>query len=82
MSHCIFCKIADGSVPSAKVFEDDDVCAFFDINPASEYHTLVIPKMHYENIFDIPEWLLVKVIKQVKVIANRCLLYTSDAADE
>ena len=63
---CIFCKIVKGEAKSWKVYEDDSVYAFLDINPVSEYHTLVIPKTHYENIFDVPEDDLLKVIAMVK----------------
>ena len=70
MTNCIFCKIVKGEIPSWKVWENDDVYAFFDINPMSRYHTLVIPKKHYVNIFDIPEAELKAVIAVVKKIAK------------
>ncbi|HOU12615.1 MAG TPA: HIT family protein [Anaerolineae bacterium] len=66
MSTCIFCKIARGEARSWKVYEDESVYAFLDINPVSEYHTLVIPKAHYENIFDVPEHELLRVMAVVK----------------
>jgi len=53
MEDCIFCKIVQGQIPSFKVYEDDNVLAFEDINPVSEGHTLVIPKNHAENLFEI-----------------------------
>ncbi|MEE8541483.1 MAG: HIT family protein [Desulfobacterales bacterium] len=53
MEDCIFCKIVQGEIPSFKVYEDDNVLAFEDINPVSEGHTLVIPKNHAENLFEI-----------------------------
>lgn len=52
---CIFCSIIEGKIPSNKVYEDDKVIAFNDINPLAKYHILVIPKKHYESIIDIPE---------------------------
>lgn len=52
---CIFCKIANGEIPSTKVYEDDKVLAFNDLNPVAPYHILVIPKKHYESIIDIPD---------------------------
>ncbi len=52
---CIFCKIVKGEIPSLKVFEDDRVFAFMDINPLNDGHLLVIPKVHATNIFDITE---------------------------
>jgi histidine triad (HIT) family protein len=62
---CIFCKIVKGEAPSWKVYENEKVYAFLDINPVSRYHTLVIPKTHYENIFDISDEDLQAVISVV-----------------
>jgi len=54
---CIFCKIIRGEIPSFKLFEDDKVFAFMDINPVHPGHSLVIPKFHTPNIFEAPpEW--------------------------
>jgi histidine triad (HIT) family protein len=54
MEDCIFCKIVKGEIPCFKIYEDDKVLAFEDINPVSEGHTLIIPKRHAENLWDIP----------------------------
>jgi histidine triad (HIT) family protein len=70
MENCIFCKIVRGETHSWKVYEDEYTYAFFDINPVNEYHTLVIPKKHYENIFDIPEDEAVHVMKTIKKVAD------------
>jgi len=69
MSDCIFCKIVAGQAKSWKVYENENIYAFLDIHPVNEYHTLVIPKAHYENIFDIPEDKLKEVITVVKRLA-------------
>lgn len=69
MTGCIFCKIAEGEAESWTVYEDELVKAFFDINPASEGHTLIIPKKHYENIYEIPENVLERIIIVVKKLA-------------
>ena len=53
MDDCIFCKIIKGEIPSFKVYEDDRVYAFADINPVSDGHTLIIPKVHAENLGEI-----------------------------
>ena len=66
---CIFCKIVVGQIPCYKVFEDEDVLAFLDITPATRGHTLIIPKKHYENIFDIPDNLLEKISSTAKRLA-------------
>lgn len=52
---CIFCKIALKQAPASIIYEDETVMAFLDIRPLNEGHTLVIPKKHYVDIFDIPE---------------------------
>ncbi len=52
---CIFCKIAAGEIPSVRVYEDDRVLAFMDINPLSEGHLLIIPKAHAATIYEITE---------------------------
>jgi histidine triad (HIT) family protein len=46
MSECLFCKIVDGKIPAKKVYEDDKVIAFEDINPQAPTHFLIIPKQH------------------------------------
>ena len=53
MENCIFCKIIKGDIPCFKVYEDDRVLAFEDVNPISDGHTLIIPKAHAENIWEI-----------------------------
>jgi histidine triad (HIT) family protein len=53
MPDCLFCKIIRGELPSYKVFEDEKTVAFLDINPVNAGHTLVVPKKHSQNIFDI-----------------------------
>jgi len=50
MSDCIFCKIVSGQLPSKKLYEDDEMLAFFDINPATPVHFLVIPKKHITSL--------------------------------
>ncbi|EIK75704.1 histidine triad nucleotide-binding protein [Gardnerella vaginalis] len=47
---CIFCKIIDGQIPSSKVYEDDEVVAFKDINPQAKVHVLIVPRNHYKNV--------------------------------
>lgn len=53
MKDCLFCKIAKGEIPSKKVYEDDKVYAFYDINPEAPTHFLVIPKDHIESVNDL-----------------------------
>ena len=53
MSNCLFCKIIAGDIPSGKVYEDDSVYAFRDINPQAPTHILVVPKCHMESVNDV-----------------------------
>lgn len=55
MENCIFCKIIKGEIPSQKVYEDDEILAFKDINPLAPVHILVIPKKHIETTNDLEE---------------------------
>lgn len=70
MEDCIFCQIASGQAKSWKVYETDHAYAFLDIHPVNEYHTLVIPKRHYVNIFDIPTGELLHVISALKHVVD------------
>ncbi|MFA5142103.1 MAG: HIT family protein [Candidatus Woesearchaeota archaeon] len=67
---CIFCKIAKGEIPSAKVYEDKDVIAFLDISPVNKGHTLVLPKHHYETIMETPEFLLHNIMDVIKKVSK------------
>lgn len=69
MEECIFCKIIEGKIPCNKVYEDEYVLAFLDINPIVNGHTLVIPKKHFVNIFDVDEFYLEKITKALKKIS-------------
>lgn len=89
---CIFCKIVAGEIPSNKVYEDDDVLAFEDLNPQMPCHTLIVPKSHYDNIGDsIPDnemgrlFNTVKKIAEIKGIAEsgyRVIVNTGDDAQQ
>jgi len=69
MKNCIFCKITKGEIPSYKVFENEKVFAFLDINSLTKGHCLIIPKQHFENIFDINENILFEINKTAKQLA-------------
>jgi len=74
MSHdnqCIFCKIVARGSPASVVYEDSDVMAFLDISPVQKGHTLVIPKKHYVDIWDIPPEVLYKVTNVTGRVAQR-----------
>lgn len=59
---CLFCKIAAGEIPAAKIYEDEKFLAFLDITPVNPGHILVMPKEHYENILDVPAEVLQELI--------------------
>lgn len=67
---CIFCKIANGTIPSYKVYEDNDVIAFLDVNPASRGHTLVVTKEHFDNMATCPKAILDKVFEVAQTVAQ------------
>lgn len=67
---CIFCKIVNETIPSYKVYEDNDVLAILDISQATKGHTLVMSKKHFENINDIDEKTYTKVMLAVKKVAT------------
>lgn len=69
-SDCIFCKIAAGQIPSAKVYEDEHCLAFIDINPLAEGHTLLIPKEHFETIYQMPPDTAAAVTKALPRLAR------------
>jgi histidine triad (HIT) family protein len=67
---CIFCKIITGTLPCAKVYEDDTQLAFLDLYPISRGHTLLIPKKHHRNLFDANELVAAKVYPTVILLAR------------
>ena len=67
---CIFCKIIDGDIPSAKVYEDEYVYAFLDISQTTKGHTLVIPKQHTRNIFETDATTAEQLFSRVPKVAN------------
>ena len=68
---CLFCKIVYGDIPSYKIYEDEIVIAFLDINPDSNGHTLIIPKKHYLDMNDIPLDTLTHIFKVAKELKNK-----------
>lgn len=65
---CIFCKIINGDIPCLKIYEDELVLAFLDINPDSDGHTLIIPKKHFTDLDDINLETLTRINKVSKEI--------------
>lgn len=67
---CIFCKIVNGEIPSYKIYEDDNLLAFLDINPMSAGHTLIIPKKHTLDFTTISDDTLDNIMKAAKNISG------------
>lgn len=76
---CIFCKIVKNEIPADKIYEDDKIVAFLDINPVSPGHTLVIPKEHHQMMTDTPDDLLSYIFVQSKKLMQ--VLKTALEAD-
>lgn len=68
---CLFCKIINGEIPCYKVYEDNDFLAFLDISQATVGHTLVIPKKHVANVFELDDETASKMLIVVKNVANK-----------
>ncbi|PKR86673.1 HIT family protein [Heyndrickxia camelliae] len=70
MTDCIFCKIINGELPSAKVYEDEHVFAFLDLSQVTKGHTLIIPKVHKKNVFELTPEIAGHLFERVPKIAN------------
>ena len=70
MNDCIFCKIANGEIPSATLYEDDDFRVILDLGPATKGHALILPKAHYDDLTEIPEELAGKATGVAKKIVT------------
>lgn len=68
--NCIFCKIANGIIPSATIYEDADFRAILDIAPAHKGHTIILPKQHAANLFEIDEETAGKLLPVAKKVAG------------
>lgn len=66
---CVFCNIINGDISSFKIYENDYVLCFLDINASTKGHTLIVPKKHFENIFDVDEKYLEEITKAVKHVS-------------
>ncbi|WP_053361809.1 HIT family protein [Bacillus sp. FJAT-27251] len=70
MSDCIFCKIVNGEIPASKVYENEHVLAFLDISQVTKGHTLVIPKVHKENVYELTDEVAANLFREVPKLAN------------
>ncbi len=65
-ANCIFCKIANGEIPSKAIYEDDDFKVILDLGPATKGHALILPKEHAANLFELPDETASKVLVLAK----------------
>lgn len=72
--NCIFCKIANGEIPSATLYEDEDFRVILDISPASKGHALILPKEHYANLYELSDELAAKAL----VLAKKMIVKMKD----
>ncbi|MBQ8306709.1 MAG: HIT family protein [Blautia sp.] len=71
MDNCIFCKIANGEIPSATLYEDEDFRVILDLGPASKGHSLILPKAHAANLMEMPDELAGKAMILAKKMAAK-----------
>ncbi|MBR6770421.1 MAG: HIT family protein [Lachnospiraceae bacterium] len=69
--NCIFCKIANGEIPSKTLYEDEQFRVILDLNPATRGHALILPKKHHQNLYDLPEETAAQVMKLAKKMTAR-----------
>ncbi len=70
---CIFCKLANGEIPTNWIYEDDDFKVILDADPATKGHALILPKEHYANLLEIDDAVAAKALPLAKKIANRMM---------
>lgn len=75
--NCIFCKIANGDIPSATLYEDGEFRVILDLSPASKGHALIIPKEHYANLYELSDELASRVL----VVAKKMIIKMSEVLD-
>ena len=68
--NCIFCKIANGEIPSETIYEDDSFRVILDLNPASKGHALILPKQHYRDVCELDEEVAAKVLPLAATIGK------------
>ncbi len=68
-SNCIFCKLANGEIPTNSIYEDDNYKVILDMGPATRGHALILPKDHYKNLYEMPEESVAGAFKLAKKMA-------------
>ncbi len=73
-SSCIFCKIANGEIPSKTLYEDEKFRVILDLGPATRGHALILPKEHYKNIYEMPE----ETVAEAMILAKKMIAKMTD----
>lgn len=73
-NNCIFCKLANGDIPTATLYEDDDFRVILDANPASKGHALILPKEHYADLYELSD----AVAGKVMILAKKMITKLTD----
>lgn len=68
--NCIFCKLANGDIPTRSIYEDDDFNVILDMSPATKGHALILPKSHAKNLYELPDETAAKVMVLAKKLAT------------
>lgn len=69
--NCIFCKLANGDIPTATLYEDDDFRVILDAGPASKGHALILPKEHYKNVYELDDEIAAKALVLAKKMITK-----------
>ena len=80
-NNCIFCKLANGEIPTATIYEDEDFRVILDANPAAKGHALILPKEHYANLYELDDELAGKsmiLAKKMITISSRTMVKQPD----
>lgn len=70
-NNCIFCKLANGDIPTNSIYEDDDFKVILDADPATKGHALILPKNHFANLLEADDDVLEKALPLAKKVANK-----------
>jgi len=72
--NCIFCKLANGDIPTKSIYEDDDFNVILDLGPATKGHALILPKAHYKNLYELPD----ETASGVMVLAKKMAVHMTE----
>lgn len=75
--NCIFCKLANGEIPTATLYEDDDFRIILDTGPASKGHALILPREHYKNLYELDDEIAAKTL----VLAKKMITKLTDVLE-